>query len=65
MIADVRYKMQSKATASDRPVQHWQLLRSTRNWSHVFESFVLALTANDLNAYEGRSINTVSYYKTA
>ena len=36
--------------------QLWQLLHSTCNWSHVafnsaFESFGLALTANDVNAY--------------
>jgi len=50
MIAGVRTKMLSKATASDTK-QLW--LRSTRNRSHVasnssFESSGLALTANDL-----------------
>jgi len=55
MITDVRSKLLSKATASDTK-QLWQLLRKTRNWPHVAtnsatESFGLALTANDLNAY--------------
>ena len=51
MITDVRSKLLSKATASDTK-QLWQVLRNTRNWPHVAtESFGLALTANDLNAY--------------
>jgi len=45
----------SKATTSDTK-QLWQLLGNSRNWPHVAtnsttESFGLALTANDLNAY--------------
>jgi len=47
--------MLSKATASDTK-QLWQLIRSTRSWSHVasdssFARSGLALTANDLNTY--------------
>jgi len=55
----------SKATASDTK-QLWQLLHSTRNWSHVtsnalFESSGLAITASDLNASFG-DISTYPYY---
>ena len=55
MIAGVRSKLLSKASASDTK-QLWQLLRSTRNWSRsasnsTFQRSSLSLTANDLNAY--------------
>ena len=43
MIASVRSKMLSKATASDTK-QLWQLLPSTRNWSHVATGLMLPLT---------------------
>jgi len=57
--------MLRKATAGDTK-QLWQLLRSTRNWSHVpsnssFESSGFALTVNDLNAYSA-DISTDPYY---
>jgi len=52
MIAGVRSRILSKAITSDTK-RRWQLLCSTCNWSHgaysAFESFGLALTANNLN----------------
>ena len=55
MIAGVRSRLLSKASASDTK-QLWQLLRSTRNWSRcssnsAFQRSSLSLTANDLNAH--------------
>ena len=56
MIADVKSKLLSKATASDTK-QLWQLLRSTRNWSSrvnsvsVSDAIGSTVTAEGLNAH--------------
>ena len=65
MIAGVRSKLLSKASASDTK-QLWQLLRNTRNWSRsasnsAFQRVSLSLTANDLNAYFTDSATDTHY----